>query len=268
MRVRVSLARGLLRLGAFVQSLAVVVMKPDDLVEFSRQSYARPQTVESWAEDALVDSGLSAVELDLLAAVPATRGDLLLLGVGGGREAIPLARMGFRVTGVDYVAEMVDRARENAACRGISIQGLVQEISQIDVGPGAFDVVWLSSAAYSCVPTRARRVRMVRRIARALKPGGLFLCQFQWRVGPRPSGRGWFVRRVVAACTLGNREYESGDTLWGSVEFAHEFTSEDAIRLELEAGGLSVVRILTDQTPVRGGAVCRKRMETGQNAIV
>ena len=105
MSLRVSLARGLLRLGAFIQSLPVVVMRPDDLVEFSRQSYAKPQDVESWAEDALVDSGLTAEELDLLAAVPATTGELLLLGVGGGREAIPLARMGFRVTGVDYVAD-------------------------------------------------------------------------------------------------------------------------------------------------------------------
>ncbi len=128
MSVRVSLARVLLLLGAFVQSLPVVVLTPDDLVEFSRQSYAKTGNVESWAEDELVDSGLSADELDLLAAAPATTGDLLLLGVGGGREAITLARMGFRVTGVDYVSAMVNRARENAARRGVSMVGLVQEI--------------------------------------------------------------------------------------------------------------------------------------------
>ena len=266
MRVRVSLARGLLRLGAFVQSLAVVVMKPDDLVEFSRQTYAKPQDVEAWAEDALVDSGLSDDELELLAAVPATTGDLLLLGVGGGREAIPLARMGFRVTGVDYVAAMVDRAMENADGRGVRIEGLVQEISQLDVRAGAYDVVWLSRSMYSCVPTRARRVGMVRRIERALKPGGLFLCQFRWRPGPRLPGKGGFVRRVVAACTLGNLAYEAGDTLWQNIEFLHEFTSEDAIRSELEEGGLSVLRIQTDQTHVRAGAVCRKSPETGENA--
>ena len=156
MHLRVTWGRGLLRLGAFIQSLPLVIMKPDDLVEFSRQSYARPRTVESWAEDAMVDSGLIAEELDLLAAVPAPTGELLLLGVGGGREAIPLARMGYRVTGVDYVATMVDRASENAARRGVSIEGLVQEMSRLDVQAGAYDVVWLSSVAYSCVPTRAR----------------------------------------------------------------------------------------------------------------
>ncbi|NIV37994.1 MAG: hypothetical protein GWN58_53840, partial [Anaerolineae bacterium] len=49
MSIRVSLARFLLQLGDFVQSLAVVVMKPDDLIEFSRQTYDKPQNVEGWA---------------------------------------------------------------------------------------------------------------------------------------------------------------------------------------------------------------------------
>ncbi len=264
MRVRVRLARTLLGLGAFVQSLAISVMRPDDLVEFSRQSYADPRNVDSWAEDDLVDSGLTAEELDLLADVPARTGDLLLLGVGGGREAIPLVRMGFQVTGVDYVAAMVDRAVENAARRGLRIEGLVQEISQLDVPAGAYDLVWLSRAMYSCVPTRARRVEMVRRITRALRPGGLFLCQFQWHPGPRPRGRGSFVRRAFAVCTLGNLGCEAGDTLWQNVEFVHQFTSEDAVRAELEEGGLAVLRIQASQTSIRGGAVCRKSLGTGQ----
>ena len=268
MGVRVSLARFLIRLGVFIQSLPVVIMRPDDLVEFSRQSYTRPRTVESWAEDDFVDSGLSAEELDLLRAVPGMGGELLLLGLGGGREAIPLTRMGYRVTGVDYVGAMVDRARENAARRGVSIEGLVQEISQLDVPAGAFDVVWLSSAAYSCVPTRARRVEMVRRITQALKPGGFFLFQFHRGQTLRQSGAGGFARRVIAACTLGNLAYEEGDMLWGNVEFLHAFASEQAIRLELEEGGLSVVRIQTDLNPVRCGAVCRKRPGTGQNVIL
>jgi 2-polyprenyl-3-methyl-5-hydroxy-6-metoxy-1,4-benzoquinol methylase len=268
MGMRIRLARFLLRLGGFIQSLPVLVMKADDLVEFSRQAYARPQNVEAWAEDPLVDSGLSADELDLLAAVPARTGELLLLGVGGGREAIPLARMGFRVTGVDYVTAMVQRAEENAARRGVQIEGLVQEISQLDVQEDAYDVVWLSRNMYSCVPTRARRVAMVRRITRALKPGGLFLCQFQWRASPRPRGKGELLRRAVAACTLGNLAYEVGDTLWLNVEFVHEFSSEDAIRSELEEGGLEVLCIQTSRTTVRGSAVCKKAPESGPNAVI
>ncbi len=261
MNGRVTVARGLLRLGAFVQSLAVVLMKPDDLVEFSRETYARPHNVEAWAEDAIVDSGLSDHEQELLAAVPARGGDLLLLGVGGGREAIPLARMGYRVTGVDYVPEMVDRARASAARRGVSIQGLVQELSQLDVAAGTYDVVWLSRSMYSCVPTRARRVGMVRRIAKALKTGGLFLCQCDWRADGLPRGKGEWARRAFALCTLGNRAYEAGDTLWANVEFVHEFASEEALRSELEEGGLSVVYLRTDPATGRGEVVCQKSLD-------
>ena len=261
--MRISLARFLLRLGEFIQSLPVLVMRPADLVEFSRQTYARPHNIEAWAEEEIVNSGLTAEEIDLLAEVPVKTGKLLLLGVGGGREAVPLARMGFQVTGVDYVAEMVDRASENAARRGVSIDGLVQEISQLDVQVGTYDVVWLSRAMYSCVPTRARRVEMVKRIARALRPGGLFLCQFhrEWR--SQSSGRIEYLRRAIAACSLGNMAYETGDMLWQNVEFIHAFSLEEAIRAELEEGGLCVLRIRMDQSPISGNAVCRKSPDTG-----
>jgi 2-polyprenyl-3-methyl-5-hydroxy-6-metoxy-1,4-benzoquinol methylase len=263
MSLRINLGRGLIRMGAFVQSLAVVVMKPNELIEFSRQSYARPQNISSWVEDDIVDSGLSEDENNLIAAVPVRTGDLLLLGVGGGREAVPLARMGFRVTGVDYIPTMVSKAVENADRRGVNIEGLVQEISQLDVKPGAYDVVWLSRDMYSCVPTRERRVKMVRKIALALRPGGLFLCQFRWYAGSRTRGKSNFIRRVVAACTLGNLAYEAGDMLWGNIEFVHQFLSEDAIRSELEEGGLSVLRIQIDQKYLRGGAVCKNIRANG-----
>lgn len=257
MSTRLRLADLLLRLGEFIQSSAVVVMKPDDLVQFSRRSYANPQSVEAWVTDDLVDAGLTADELDLLADVPIRSGNLLVLGVGGGREAVPLSRLGFNVTGLDYVPEMVDRARENAARRGVSIEGLVQEISCLEVPAGAFDVVWLSAAMYSCVPTRARRVAMVRRIAHGLKPGGFLICQFFWRVHPKPPRRVSLARRAIARL-VGNPGYEDGDTLWANVEFIHDFSVEAALQSEFESGGLEVVRLHLGGTPMRSGAVCRK----------
>jgi SAM-dependent methyltransferase len=263
MSLRISLAHSLIQLGTFVQSLPVLVMRPDDLVEFSRQNYAKPDDVEAWAEDALVGSGLGTDEQDLLKAVPDKSGNLLLLGVGGGREAIPLSRMGFRVTGVDYVPSMVERAKENASLRGVSIEGLVQEISQLNVPPNVYNIVWLSRGMYSCVPTRTRRVEMVRRIALGLKPGGYFLCQFHWNPSYHISGIGRLLRRLIAVSTLGNMAYEEGDILWGNIEFIHAFTSEDVVRSELEEGGLSVKRILVNPTSIRGGAISQKSLETG-----
>ena len=263
MNFRIRAARFLLKLGDFLQSLPVVVMRPDDLVEFSRQHYTG-SGLAGWGEEALVDAGLWEEELDLLKDLPATTGELLLLGVGGGREAIPLARMGFQVTGVDYVPAMLACAQENAARRGLRLQGLVQEISRLEAPANAYDVVWLSSAAYSFVPTRARRVEMVRRIARALKPGGVFLFQFHRDLRLQAPRKIRALRRLMAVCTLGNLAYQEGDLLWGNVEFLHAFPDEQAVRAELEEGGLSVVRFQTDLNPVRWGAVCRKSPAAGE----
>jgi SAM-dependent methyltransferase len=260
MSLRIKLARFLLRLSRFIQSLPVMVMNSDELVEFSRHSYAKPQDVDSWSEDQLVDSGLEPDELDLLKDLPFSSGKLLLLGVGGGREAIYLARKGFDITGVDYVPEMVARAKDNAARRGIQMDGLVQEISKLDVPPVSYDVVWISRAMYSCVPTRERRVEMVRRIAKALVPGGYFLCQFQRGQPTQYAPRGNFLRRLMARLTGGNTRYEPGDVLWMNVEFVHMFASDEELRAEIEAGGLEVLRIQKDINPNRGGAVCRKEL--------
>jgi len=233
-------------------------MKPDDLVEFSRQSYDSKEDIESWAVDELVESGLAPDEMDLLSDLPKKSGKLLLLGVGGGRDAIALAKLGFHVTGVDYVSEMVERAVENAQKRGIQMEGLVQEISKLDVPSETYDIVWISRSMYSCIPTRARRVELVMRIAEALKPGGYFLCQFHRGDTNQYSKNGMFLRRLIAALTFGNRELEPGDHLFLNVEFLHEFNSLDEVRSEIEEGGLVVTRFQTEINPIRAGAVCRK----------
>lgn len=258
MSYRIHIGRFFLRLGSFLQTLPVVIMKPVDLVEFSRQSYDKPGDVEGWSEDILVDSGLNDQERELINSVTKQTGQLLLLGLGGGREAIPLAKMGFQVTGVDFVPAMVERAIENAEKRGVHIDCLVQEISNLDVPEASFDVVWISRAMYSCVPTRSRRIKMIQQIACALKPEGEFICQFHSGVGWENEGKSERLRRIIAKSPFGNRSYENGDILWLNIEFVHIFTAEDEIRSELEAGGLGVTQINMDPASNRGSAICVK----------
>jgi len=263
MRLRVVLARGMIRLGRLIESLAAMVMRPDDLVEFGRQSYARPHIVTGWGRAGLVDPGLNDQEKSLLEHLPPRKGQLLLLGVGGGREAIPLAQIGFEVTGVDFIPEMVDKAKENARRHGVTIAGLVQEFSRLDVPDASFDIAWLSAAMYSCVPTRRRRIEMLHRIGRALRPGGYLLCQFHWRAEGRRSRKADLVRRVTAFLTRGNLSYEPGDMLWGNLEFIHGFLSEDELCSEILQGGFDIVHMSLPRPDrgMRGGVVVRKHPE-------
>jgi 2-polyprenyl-3-methyl-5-hydroxy-6-metoxy-1,4-benzoquinol methylase len=258
MNLRIMASRFLLRLGSFIKTLPVVIMKPDDLIEFSRQTYNKPNKIASWGDSYLIKTGLAEDELDLLSHIPHKKGDLLLLGIGGGREAIPLAQMGFNITGIDFVPGMVEQAIHNAAQHGVNINGLVQEISALNVPPQSYDVVWLSRSMYSCIPTRKRRVEMVKRVHKSLKPGGYFICQFHRDQSAQSSKKVVLLHRLIAFLTFGNFAYEPGDLLWLNIEFAHTFSSNSKLQLELEEGGFDVLHIQTEIDPIRGGAVCRK----------
>ncbi len=258
MRPRIIFGRLLIRLGRFIQSLALMVMRPNDLVELSRQTYARDKMVEDLGRQDLVCPTLQLDEQTLLDKVPLKKAKLLLLGVGGGREAIPLTKMGFKVTGVDFVPEMVEKGKENAAQHGMKIQGLVQEMSQIDVPAGSYDVVWLSAAMYSCIPTWSRRVEMLKRLGKALKPGGYFICQFRWARKDGPAHLGELARKIVAFLTVGNLWYEEGDMLSNNIEFIHAFSQEDEVRSEFAEGGFEVIHLHIEEELLLGGAVLRK----------
>jgi SAM-dependent methyltransferase len=261
MKLHITLARSLLRLGTFIQSSAIMVMAPDDLVEFSRQHYATPTSVADWNRPDLVTGGLNSAEKSLLERIPFRTGQLLLLGVGGGREAIPLAQMGFDVTGVDFIPGMVEGAIRNAQLSNIKIRGLVQDISALNVLDGIYDVIWLSAAMYSCLPTRRNREQMLRRLLRALKPGGYFACQFHIYPGQPVSRKTAILQKILALITLGNRSYEHGDVLWGNVEFLHAFSSENDLVAEFTAGGFRVAWLnVPAASEVRGQALLQKEV--------
>ncbi len=255
MKIRVALGRLLLRLGRFLQSLPVVVMRPDDLVEFSRQSYSRPCSISAADREEWADSGLTPEEDALLKLIPLKQGKLLLLGVGTGRDAIPLSSLGFEVTGIDFVPELLEKAEKNATRHQQNIKVLLQEISNLDAPEKSFDVVWLSSTMYSSIPTAKRRVDMLRRIRNVLKPSGYFVCQFQLCTGEYFSAKVEAVRKIIAILTRGNLNYEKGDMLWNNREFIHAFSSEDNLKSEFKKGGFKIAVMQPRNDLQRSGAI-------------
>ncbi len=258
MRIRTAAGRFLTRFGRFIQSLSVMVMRPDDLVEFSRLAYSGPAAVEGWGKKGQGEPLLDPTEQALLEKIPVKKGRLLLLGLGGGREAIPLAKKGFEVTGVDFVPSLVQMAKKNALEHGVTIEGLVQDMTKLAIEPEAFDLACLFTAMYSCVPTRPRRVEMLKRVLTGLKAGGYFLCQFQYH-SPLPSSpKSDRLRKIFAYLTLGNIHYEKGDMIWRESEFIHTFWSEELLRSEFEQSGFRVVELNIPRNSLWGSAILRK----------
>jgi SAM-dependent methyltransferase len=258
MHPRIVIAKIFLKLGRFIQSAAVVVMRPNELVEFSRLHYAKPNAVQGWGDEQFVNSGLNPQEQALLDKTNMHQGQLLLLGLGGGREAIPMAKMGFAVTGVDFIPEMVERAKENAKKNGVEINGLVQEISQLDMPEQSFDLAWLSAAMYSCVPTRKKRLDMLKRIGQTLKPGSCFVLGFLWNPKGLVSRNNSLFKKIVAWSTWGNLHYEDGDTLRFDREFMHAFLRIEDFKSEIIQGGFVLLDIQASDESEFAGAVVRK----------
>lgn len=89
--------------------------------------------------------------------------------MGQGRNAIHLARLGWKVTGFDYSREGVEAARRSASSAGVRIEAVVARHEDFDFGQDRWDLIVMS---YTWVPLHPP---WPARIAGALKSGGVLV---------------------------------------------------------------------------------------------
>jgi SAM-dependent methyltransferase len=114
---------------------------------------------------------------------------ILDLGCGTGSHALPLARGGYDVLGVDRSPAMVERAREKAA--GSRVEFQVGELATLRLGR-TFDAALMLFAVLGYQQRNADVRRALETARRHVAPGGLFVCDVWY--GPavlrqRPSER-------------------------------------------------------------------------------
>ena len=92
---------------------------------------------------------------------------------GAGRTAVALARLGLKVTGVDLRAKFVGRARRRFRKERLSGTFLTGDMRELDFSKEFHAVVnWFGSFGYF---SDEENLDVVRRFARALRPGGRVL---------------------------------------------------------------------------------------------
>src|SRR5262245_25806255 len=99
---------------------------------------------------------------------------VLEIGCGEGVAACQLAYCGARVTGIDLSPASIEVARRRLALHGFEADFRVADIATDDLGEGCFDVVWCDLILHHLV---AELDGVMRRLARALRPGGLFVAR-------------------------------------------------------------------------------------------
>lgn len=88
-------------------------------------------------------------------------------GMGQGRNAVYLARQGWRVTGFDLSAEALKAARANAAAAGVQIEAVKASYADFDYGTARWDVIVLVFA-WAPIDDPA----FIARLRTSLRPGG------------------------------------------------------------------------------------------------
>jgi SAM-dependent methyltransferase len=100
-----------------------------------------------------------------------SRGKVLDIGCGAGRNSIYLAKQGYEVIGIDLSQEAIDWAEERAREEGLNITFLCKSVFDLAY-ESEFDFLYDSGCLHHIYPHR--RIQYINFLYKVLRPGGKF----------------------------------------------------------------------------------------------
>lgn len=107
----------------------------------------------------------------LLALLELDGGDVLDLCCGPGRHSVELARLGFRVTGVDRTPFLLDKARRRAAEAGVEVEFIEQDMRRF-ARPESYDLALSMFTSFGYFETEEEDLQVLGNLCRSLRAGG------------------------------------------------------------------------------------------------
>lgn len=150
---------------------------------------------------------------------------VLDVACGTGNAAIPAARAGGRVTGLDLVPKLLEQGRAKAESEGLEIEWVEGDAEELPFEDASFDRV-LSTFGHMFAP---RHRRVADEMIRVCRKGGAIVTAT------------WTVEGVFGAISAATArfmppppEYASPPLLWGSEDYIREMFGSVATGFELE----------------------------------
>ena len=182
--------------------------------------------------------------------------DVLLVGCGSGRDLVPLAKRGCRLTGIDPSDNALAIAERTLRAHGLSATLIAGFFEDTPIHQ-TFDVVIFSYYSYSVIPMARRRIAALGKAASLLTAGGHVVISHATTTS-RPHPMLVRFARLTGAIAQTDWRVESGDLVWDnrrprpSLSYTHVF-EEGELEREAAAANLGVVfRRVVDDTIVVG----------------
>lgn len=101
------------------------------------------------------------------------KGNVLSLAEGEGRNAVFLAKQGYRVTAVDASQVGLQKAGKLAQENGVSVELIHADLADFDIGENKWDGI----VSIFCPLPSALRKELHKKVVAGLKPNGVFLVE-------------------------------------------------------------------------------------------
>jgi SAM-dependent methyltransferase len=162
----------------------------------------------------------------VVAAVGVDEGMTALdVACGAGNAALPAAREGARVTGLDLVPELLDAGRRKASAEGLEVEWVEGDAEVLPFEDGSFDRVF-STFGHMFAPRHRQTADEMLRVAR---PGGaIAICCWT------PEGTVGDVFRASAPYSPPPPDYASFPLLWGTEDHVRDLFGSAAAGFEFE----------------------------------
>ncbi|CAN5638468.1 class I SAM-dependent methyltransferase [soil metagenome] len=151
--------------------------------------------------------------------------EVLDIACGTGNAAIPAAKAGGRVTGIDLTSEMLQVARQRATDAGVEVEWLEGDAEELPFDDERFDVVL---STFGCMFAPRHEV-VADEIARVLRRGGrMILCTWT----PEGSIGDFFL--TAGAYLPPPPDFADPPLLWGNEQHVRELFEGTGIDLSVE----------------------------------
>lgn len=233
----------------FLYGILPALLPPDELTALTRTYYNRSYGgLEREFHADTYKWTLDNWETSVAAKHMASKGLVVVLGAGLGRESMALAEHGHRVLGLDNNYDGIHIATARASSSHLPVLFVQADFRQLPVGKGQADYVFVSGVMYSAIPGRRQRQECIRKFRSALRSGGKIVLNFLLS-HERQDGS----HRLIHACNRwllklpgSNQAYQLGD-FCSHGHFMHAFLDEAEIRSELTEAGATILELNWDE---------------------